>query len=120
MTANSFYPTLTDEAVLHLLGRRVESQRLHLNRTQALVADEAGVSESTVRRLEGGSSIQLDKLVRILRSLDLLSNLDRLVPEPPANPVAMARMQGAKRKRARGKRTEAPKPTGDWKWGDEE
>ena len=99
------------------LGARLARERLGRNWTQADLAHEAGVSLSTVRRLESGGSSQLANLVRILRALDLLANLDALVPEPTRRPLDELERQGKERQRASKKRsTPAPKP---WAWGDE-
>ena len=43
----------------------------------ALVAD-AGISTPTIQRAESGASIQLLKLIRILRAIKLIENLEPL------------------------------------------
>jgi transcriptional regulator with XRE-family HTH domain len=46
--------------------------------TQAQLADRAGVSVSTVRRLEGGDGgVTLENTMRILRGLGILDDLSR-------------------------------------------
>ncbi len=46
-----FTPLLTDDALLVELGAGLERARLERNLTQAQVAEQAGVSKSTVERL---------------------------------------------------------------------
>ena len=70
----------TDLAILSEIGERVARCRLDRNLTQAKLADVADVSKRTVERMEKGESVQLTSFVQILRSLDLLGNLEKLVP----------------------------------------
>ena len=108
----------TDDAVLEQLGQRLSAHRLARNLTQARLAREAGVSKSTVERLEAGQSSQLSSLVRVLRALELLSGIDALVPELPASPVARWRNRGRERRRASRETPErSASPT--WHWDDE-
>ena len=125
--------TATDHAVLAALGEQLARRRLQQNLTQASLAREAGVSLSTVVRLERGASTQLTNLVRVLRVLDLLANLRALVPPPLPSPLEQLRTHAKERRRAsrrrrrdrdrdrdhdraRGARSGgAP----DWAWGDE-
>ncbi|RPH38639.1 MAG: XRE family transcriptional regulator, partial [Desulfobulbaceae bacterium] len=111
--------TMTDEAVLETVGRRIAEQRLPRNLTQDEVAIRAGVSKSTVVRLEDGHSTQLVNLVRILRALDLLIHLEALIPRVPANPLDLIKLQGKTRQRASRKKSTLPLPK-KWKWGDEQ
>lgn len=106
----------SDSDVLARLGERLARERLGRNRTQAELAREAGVSVSTVRRLEAGHSTQLANLIRILRALGLLANLEVLVPEPSRRPLDELERRGRERRRASGK---APPPEDGWSWGDE-
>jgi len=114
----------TDEAILTTLGERLSRQRLARDLTQATLATEAGVSKRTVERMEAGQSVQLNNALRVLRALDLLGGLDRLVPEVPASPMAALKAEQKRRKRASGDanavREKTPGAGGDaWTWGDD-
>jgi transcriptional regulator with XRE-family HTH domain len=109
----------SDDAVLKEIGNRIARYRLNQDKTQAALAQEAGVSNRTMTRVENGNSIQASSLIRILRALKLLENLDGLIPEPVASPVQQLKMQGKQRKRASSK-LEPPHKEGAWSWGDEE
>lgn len=122
-------PDMTDAAVLAALGERLARRRLDQNRTQAALATEAGVSRSTVARLEAGESSQMTNLVRVLRALGLLGRLDAAVPEPVPSPLAQLRSAEPRRRRASSgtpgrpagsppAETRAPEAT-PWRWGDE-
>jgi transcriptional regulator with XRE-family HTH domain len=90
----------TDAAVLAELGKRLERSRLERNVTQEQLAHEAGVSRSTVVRVEAGEPVKTTAIVRILRALGLADQLDLLVPEPLPSPVELLRRQGRPRRRA--------------------
>ena len=111
----------TDLAVLAELGHRLERTRLVRNLTQGQLAKEAGVSKSTVERFEAGQTATLSSLIRVLRVLDLLGALDRLVPELAPSPIERLKLRDKQRQRATGaratnSRVETP---GSWTWGDE-
>lgn len=111
---------LTDSAVLGELGERLARWRLEHNLSQAQLGDEAGVGRRTVQRLEAGESVQLPSLVRVLRVLDLLEPLDRLIPEPPPSPMQRLQLAGRERQRAGRPRSGAgTDEAAPWQWGDE-
>lgn len=106
---------LTDEIVLGELGKRIARTRLQQNTSQASLAAEAGVSKTTLERLERGGGIQLESFVRILRALGLLDRLDLVVSEPLPNPIERLDNRGRQRRRARaGGETE--RPSVPWSW----
>ncbi|NKB88494.1 MAG: helix-turn-helix domain-containing protein [Acidobacteria bacterium] len=92
--------TDTDEAVVLDLGRRVARHRLNRDWTQERLAEEAGVSLPTVSRLERGESTSLVSFLRVLRALDLMRDLKRLVPEVPPSPVQELRTRKPAKRRA--------------------
>ena len=109
----------SDEAVLKEMGHRIAQYRLNLDKSQALLAQEAGVSHRTLLRIEHGQSVQALSLIRILRALQLVTNLDALIPESVTSPVQQMKMHGKQRQRASSK-SESQKKEGTWSWGDEE
>lgn len=109
----------SDSTVLKEIGRRIAHYRLNQDKTQAALAQEAGVSQRTITRVEHGDSIQASSLVRILRALQLLENFEALVPAPATSPVQQFKMQGKQRHRASSKSVKPTKKEA-WSWGDEE
>jgi len=111
------------DEILEALGRRMARKRLERNLTQAELAQEAGVSRATVRRLEGGHSTQLANLIRILGALGLAQNFASLVPETGLRPLEAVERKRKERKRASRPRsdgrprTSAPKT--DWVWDED-
>ena len=110
-------PTLPEATMLEELGARAQQHRVGMNLTQPQLADAAGVSARTVERFEGGTSIQLEKVLRILRALRLSENLDQLIPETSVRPLQLV---GAKAKaRIRANTSKSGKAQGPgWVWGD--
>jgi len=111
---------LSDDAVLGELGLRLRETRLSRNISQDRLAQEAGVSAPTVNKLESGKPVQLLTLIRVLRELDLLSGLERAIPEPSPSPIEMLRHSHGRRRRASPRSaaepSSRPRP---WRWGDE-
>ncbi len=120
---------LSDAALLIELGDRLARQRLQRNLTQAELAREAGISKRTLVRLESGESSQMTNLLRVLRALGLLGNLDALLPTPVTSPIAQLQASRGRRTtaRARERRRASPRranlqpptPPKPWTWGDE-
>lgn len=110
---------LTDEAILQELGYRLARRRLDLGLTQALLAEQAGVSKRTVERMEAGGSTQMATMIRIMRVLGLLEGLDQAIPETKLRPLDLLKRRGKQRQRASSK--QRPAPTGEtWTWGEDE
>jgi len=113
---------LTNDAVLVELGRRLERHRLESNRTQAEMAEEAGIGRATLQRLERGQSVQSVSLVKVLRALGLLQALDVALPETLELPIAeLEREQRRGRQRARARRGGPAAKLAEqaWRWGEE-
>lgn len=115
MTTMKMTDLLTDDAVLAELGARIASRRVELQLTQAAVAEQAGIAKRTLERMEAGQTSQLTNLVRVLRVLDAVSGLDRLIPESGSRPMDLLKHKGKVRQRASGRRAAkvAEKP---WLW----
>ena len=107
----------TDRRVLAELGDRLAQHRLNRNLTQDQLAREAGVSKRTIVRLENGQSSQVTNLLRVLRALGLLGDLDALVP---ARWLARSRLSRPRPERRRASpASKKPKPSSEWTWGDD-
>jgi putative transcriptional regulator len=108
----------SEKAIQQELGARVARHRLNRNQTQEALAEEAGVSLRTVTRIESGQSVQLTNLIRLLRALDLLENLEVAVPAPPPSPIQQVKLRGRQRERASSAPHEPTSAT-PWTWGDD-
>lgn len=109
---------MTDSAVLAEIGHRISRLRLQRNLTQAQLAREAGISKRTLIRLESGESSQVTNLIRVLRALGVLGNLDAFVPLPLPSPIEQLRSRAKERRRA-SPASRRNSPDTNWSWGDE-
>jgi len=106
---------LADDAILAEIGARIARRRLDLQMTQATVAEQAGVAKRTLERLEAGHSMQMSNLIRILRVLDELPGLDRMIPEAGPSPMDLLKRKGKPRQRASSGRR-PNQPGAPWTW----
>ncbi len=92
----------TDYALLKQVGRFVKKSRLKMNITQQQLADDAGISRSTLSLLERGETVTLATFIRVLRVLDLLHLItDTFKVSEQISPVLYAKMNKNQRQRAR-------------------
>lgn len=119
MKNNIVKVSLTDEALLSEIGRRLARQRIAAGLTQSELARQAGVGRSTVERMESGHSTQMVSFIRILRVLDLLENFADLVPETGPGPMDILKNKPHERKRAYSSRGKVREDTREWTWDDE-
>lgn len=87
--------------ILKDVGLRIKEYRIRQCLQQKELAENSGVSLDTVSRLEQGKNISFDKLLRILRELDMLENIEEFIPEPPLSPLLMKKLQGKQKQRIR-------------------
>jgi transcriptional regulator with XRE-family HTH domain len=92
--------SLTTPEILLELGQRVRRTRLLENLSQAELAEEAGLGERTLRKLEQGDGVQLSTLIDLLRALHKLDALDNFLPDPGVSPMELLERAGRQRQRA--------------------
>lgn len=105
-------------AILKELGQRIKRSRVDMQLTQAAFAKKAGIAVRTLSTAENGGDIRIDSLIRILRVMGNLENLNLLLPELTLNPEDY-RVLGKERQRV-SKQTAQKAHKVKWKWGDEE
>ncbi|MDM8160216.1 helix-turn-helix transcriptional regulator [Labilibaculum sp. K2S] len=103
VNTNKNWVSMSDKAIISAIGGYVKEQRLLQNKTQAKIAETAGVNRWTVSQLEKGEAVSLISLLQILRALDLLHVLDNFKIETQLSPLELAKLDKQKRQRARGK-----------------
>jgi len=109
------------DAILAELGRRLAAWRVARQYTQAQLAGMAGISRTTLQRMEAGQGGELRTFISLLTALGRVSDLETLLPEIGPSPVDMLKLAGKRRKRVRHtSRPAVAGPPGQWKWGDEQ
>ncbi len=91
--------TRTPEA-LEELGRRVERVRLQRNTSLEDLAKEAGIGIATLQRLETGENVNFKTLIKVLRSLNRLGDIDNIIPDIEVSPFEILKQGGTPRRRA--------------------
>jgi transcriptional regulator with XRE-family HTH domain len=94
------FQAMTDRAVLEEIGHRVQLRRLNLNLSQLETAHKAGLSRRALQNLENRGVCTLASLLRVLRALGDLPQLDAVLPAPGPSPLQLAQLKGRERKRA--------------------
>jgi putative transcriptional regulator len=116
------YRNLSNDAILAELGERLRRLRLNADISQEALAEATGLSRKTVQNAENGANCSMDTLVRMLRGLNALDQLENFMPAPGPSPVQMAKLHGKPRQRASGHGGEAGSghdkggDTDEWRW----
>ena len=109
---------LSDMAILQKVGSRLKAARLKQNITQQALAEESGVSVSSIKKLEKGEAGSIDSLLRVLRTLGLLDVLQPLTETAKLSPNEYYRLMNdaaqKQRKRAAGRPGRTKKGESEW------
>jgi transcriptional regulator with XRE-family HTH domain len=100
ISSNEWY-AMTDQALSKTIGHYIKRERVSQNKSQSQVAEEAGVSRSTLSLLERGENVSISNFIQILRTLQLLHVMEVFKPFDEISPIAYAKMKMKGRKRAR-------------------
>lgn len=96
------WQSMSDKALTMHIGAFIKHLRMESNKTQDLLANEAGISRSTLSLLERGETVTLATLIQVLRILDKLNVLEAFSIKETVSPLALAKIEKKKRKRASG------------------
>lgn len=122
---------LSDQRILETIGSRLRQARLNQDLTQAALATRAGLQRRTISKVENGDDFTMGTLLRVLRGLNQLQNLDAFLPDPGVSPIDLARNQGKPRQRASRNQPATVEPlaasadeidpadTPGWSWGED-
>ncbi len=95
---------LADAEIIRKIAARIKQMRLKQNISQLNLAQSAGLSLSSIIRVEDGNIKSFDTLLRILRTLGELEVFNTLIEEEPMSPNEYFKVVNAakntKRKRA--------------------
>ncbi|MES2330390.1 MAG: helix-turn-helix transcriptional regulator [Bacteroidota bacterium] len=110
-----YWQSMSDRAILVVLGNFIQQTRLQQNKTQQQVAVAAGINRSTMVQVENGGGGTLLSLVQILRALEQLELFQHFEIRQQLSPLQLAKIDQQKRKRASNKKTGSiEKPQSDW------
>lgn len=86
---------------ISVLGEKAKNLRIDLALKQDELAQNAGVSVSTVKALEAGKSVSVANLAKILEQLDCLEAFAQVIPDTVPNPLDLLKLEGKSRQRVR-------------------
>lgn len=84
--------------IASVIGERLKRIRLNQDMTQAEIANKAWISRRAVLNAEKGD-VRLVELIAILGALNMLGNLDQLIPEVSFSPILLLKLKGKVRKK---------------------
>ncbi|AFL82537.1 putative transcriptional regulator [Aequorivita sublithincola DSM 14238] len=109
---------MTDDGIIKQIGNFIKKTRIAKNKTQAQIAEAAGINRWTVSKMENGESITLSLLIQILRALDALYVLDNFTISKQISPLQAVKLQKNERQRASGvtikNKSKLPNHKSDW------
>jgi len=114
VNTNTEWLSLSDKAIVSLIGNYIKHQRLNQNKTQAKIAEIAGLNRWTMSKIENGEPISLISLIQILRALNLLDILNVFKIQAQISPLELAKLE--KRKRQRAGKDKANNKQNKYKW----
>jgi transcriptional regulator with XRE-family HTH domain len=94
---------MSDHALAEHIGVFIRHHRMEQNKTQDTLAKAAGISRSTLSLLERGETVTLATFIQVLRVLDQLHVMEIFNVSQTMSPLALAKIEQNKRKRASGK-----------------
>ncbi|CAN5124724.1 hypothetical protein BH23BAC3_BH23BAC3_35390 [soil metagenome] len=109
------WASMSDKALIENIGAFVKHHRLRQNKTQDNVAEEAGISRSTLSLLERGETVTILTLtlMQVLRVLDQLHIMNAFQVDETISPIALAKLEKEKRQRA-SKQNRQNQETSEW------
>lgn len=107
MKINNLTP---DSIILKELGERLAKHRKQRCFSQDDLAEEAGLGVATLRRMEAGDGSQMESWLKLLKALQMMSAIDRFLPETAESPMAQAKSQASRKQGG---------TTSGKRWGDE-
>lgn len=100
---NTKWVKMSDLAIVEQIGQFVRQVRLEQNKTQAQLAEVAGLNRWTISQLENGESVTMTSLIQILRALDSLYVLNAFEVSNEISPLEYVKLKKQQRQRVRNK-----------------
>lgn len=85
----------TGSEIIREIGLRFSNYRKRMKFTQKEVAEKSGLSVFTISSFENGSStgITLASFLKLLRAIDSLDEIEKILPELPVSPKELFNKQ---------------------------
>ena len=99
---------MSDIVIVKQIGSYIRHVRQQQNKTQAQLAETAGLNRWTISQVENGESITLTSLIQILRALDSLYVLNAFEVSDVISPLEYAKLKKKQKQRVRNKTIDQP------------
>jgi len=107
--------SLSNNAILDLLGDFIKQNRLMQNKTQDEIANIAGLNRTTLIQIENGGGGTLLSWIQIIRAIDQLYVFKSFQVQPQISPIQLAKLEVRKRQRSVTKKKNIkPNSKSDW------
>lgn len=113
---NAEWVQMTDSAIVAQIGHFIKQTRIKQNRTQAELAESAGLNRWTISQIENGEPVTLTSLIQLLRALDALYVLDTFKIQEDISPLAYAKLKKQQQKERVRKKSTQKKDNDDLGW----
>jgi len=111
---DKYWNSMSNNAIVEILCGYIRHHRLEQNKTQTQLAQEAGISRSTLSEFEQGMRSNITTLINLLRALNLLNALEVFQVQQQISPIQLAELEQAKRKRASRTKKKNKKNRSNW------
>ena len=111
---NNDWIAMSDTALLGIIGSFVKQKRLEQNKTQAQLAEEAGINRTTLSLFENGVNSNMLTFIQVLRALKLLPMLAEFKVSRQMSPIQLAKLEKSQKIRAARTPRQVDKPKSDW------
>ncbi|RZT35552.1 helix-turn-helix domain-containing protein [Cupriavidus agavae] len=71
----------TGDEIAAEIGARLRAKRMERNLTIAALAERAGVGHNRIGDIEAGRDVRVSTLVKVMRALSMVSNLEAAFPD---------------------------------------
>ncbi|GET29408.1 helix-turn-helix domain-containing protein [Prolixibacter sp. SD074] len=98
----NFHPwyELSEKQIIAEIGKRLKGFRLNQNITQQELGDMVGKGPDEISRIENGKAFTMITFLRILRALNKLEYLDKILEPPGISPIQLMKIEEKKCRRA--------------------
>lgn len=90
---------MSDAAIVAQIGNFIRNTRMQQNKTQAQLAEMAGLNRWTLSQIENGESITLSSLIQLLRALNSLFVFNYFETLDEISPLEYAKIKKLKQKK---------------------
>lgn len=110
--------SMGDTQILKQIGEFVKHHRMEQNKTQTVLAKDAGIGRSTLSLLERGETVTVATLIRVLRVLEKLDIVNEFLIHTPQSPLLLAGLEkkGKRQRASSGKKEDADRSADDLNW----